>query len=71
MAHFAFLPRRDRVSGQMGRLSMKPEVAATRHDPRPTNHMHRPEKCAPKQPDPRRQQRHTMHHALTELATSH
>jgi hypothetical protein len=39
----AFHPRSARVSGQMGRLSMKPELA-TIHDPQTT---HRPEKCAP------------------------
>jgi hypothetical protein len=69
----AFLPRSARVSGQMGRLSisMKPEPElATRHDPQTTNHAQTRE-IRP-QPDPRRQQRHTMraHRPASPLATS-
>jgi hypothetical protein len=56
MARFIF-HRAPAFSGQMDRLSMKPELA-TRHDPQTT---HRPEKLASNPSDPRRQQRHTMH----------
>jgi hypothetical protein len=43
-----FFHRAPAFSGQMGRLSMKPELA-TRHDPQTT---HRPEKLASNPPTP-------------------